>query len=812
MGLYGDVRYCMRSLGRTPAFTAAIVLTLALGLAANTAITTVTDAVLLRQLPYWEPGDLLAITYSATDSPTSGSEIPSPLFSSLAANSRTLRELAAYNVGSLTWLTEQRAQLRVSAAWITSNLFTLLGLTPTAIGRTLGVDDQRQGAAPVVVLSYSFWQSRLGGDPGILGRGLTLRGRSYEVIGVAPADLQFPGYSTPDIFFPIRLPTDSSSVRFVRAIGRRVPGVGLGQVQEELNRTNSQVVQEYPVAVRSRLASDAPGRPRVLLLHEHIVGNLRSTLVLMVGIVASVLIMGCVSVASLLVARYRRAAGDIWTRMALGATPLQLARVAAIDATILSALGGLVAVAVMLLSMEALRELVRDYIPHADTLSLGPRSFWLVGIATFFVGMVCASLAILGTLTSRPQLTRVFAAGPPEGARRWSGYRFWVVVTQVALSVALLAINLLLVRTLLNVTGSQLGFSPSNLLTLRVSPLPRAGEGEREAAVARVLRGVGELPDVTSVGAGTAFPLEGSSFEFAVSVEGYPSPTPDAPLTGVDAVSPGYFRTLGVTLEAGREFSRFDTFGAAPVAIVNQAFAELRGAGRDIVGRRLSLGAGPENANVVIVGVIRDFKNGSPKDPAVPHVYRPVAQAAPQLGWHTLTMAVRTEGQPTMVAQSVRRRIEQESVWTAIYDVLSMEQRVAFFQSPERIRVAVTGLFALVAAVLAGIGVLSLVSYVVAARAREFGVRLALGCPGARLVFDVMKDGLVPATIGVVLGLAGAGVLSGFLQQFLYGIGPADGATLCAVAVAVLCIAGVASYIPARRAAGVDPIEVLRGE
>ena len=204
MGLYGDIRYCMRSLGRTPAFTAGITLTLALALAANAAITTVADAVLLRQLPYWEPGDLLAITYNATDSPISGSEIPSPLLSSLAANSRTLRELAAYNVGSLTWLTDQRAQLRVSAAWIASNFFSLLGLSPPAIGRTLGIDDQRQGAAPVVLLSYSFWQSRLGGDPAILGRRLTLRGRPYEVIGVAPPDLRFPGYSTPDIFLPIR--------------------------------------------------------------------------------------------------------------------------------------------------------------------------------------------------------------------------------------------------------------------------------------------------------------------------------------------------------------------------------------------------------------------------------------------------------------------------------------------------------------------------------------------------------------------------------------------------------------------------------
>ncbi len=802
--MYGDLRFSVRSLARTPGFTSAVVLTLALGLGGNAAVFSVVDAVLIRPLPYPEPQDLVAIAYSGKGPVSSGSQIPSPLFLALSEESRTLQGIAAYNIGSVTWLTNNREQIRVLGARLSPNLFFLLGAARPAFGRQLNAQDGVVEAPRVALLSHSFWRARFGGDRSILEHSLTLDGRSYQIVGVVAEGFRFPGRDTPDVFLPIQLPVNESSVRFLNAVGRVVEGGDIDQVQQEATLVDRRLSVSYPSSLQP-LVEDGVA-PRVLPLQEHIAGDLRDTLLLILGVAASVLFLACVNVASLLLARLNARANDFTSRFAVGATPFQLARQALVEATVLSTLGAIAALATVWVSMEGIRELLTGNIPHSDTVSLDLRSLVVLGTASAVAGMLCASYPLLA-------LSRWHTRVAAWSGRRSMGsrYRDFLVAAQVGVSVTLLVGSLLLTKSLANLTGVNLGFDPNSVLSFRM-PAARGTQAERGAGVREVLRRTRGLPGVLAAGATTALPLEGRSFEFAISVNGNAKPPPGAPLTAVDVASPDYFRALGATLETGRGFDHWDIDGAAPVAVVNEAFAELRLAGRDPLGSRLSLGGDPEDADILVVGVVRDVQNEGPRDNVLPHVYRPFSQAAPQLGWHTLVAIVRTKAEPLAMVRSVRSEIAQIGGWGVMYDVRTLDQRLSSLVAPDRLRASLTSLFALVAVVLAGIGVLSLVSYTVARQLREFGVRRALGCQRFQLLILAMGRGLVPASVGIALGLAGSVSLSGFLTGFLYGTSSSDAATLSLAAVIVLSVAAVASYGPARRASEVDPVRILKNE
>ncbi len=808
--MYTDLRDTIRSLVQTPRLAAAIVLSLALGLGGNAAVAIVVDAVLVRPLPYPDHHELVAITYGARGASASGGQIPSPLFQALAEDSRTLEAIAAYNIGSMVWQTDDREHIRVSAAWMSPGLLSLLGVAPPAIGRMLDGRDDQGGAPPVALVSYAFWRSRLGGDQDVLLHRLMLRGRSYQVVGVVAERFRFPGYDTPEVLIPIGLPVSQSTARLVNVIGRVAMGSDRRQVQEEALLVDARLAGEYPASLQPVVAAGA--EPRVLPLRRHVAGELDGTLTLMLCIAAGVLVLACINVASLLVAKYNGRAREVWTRIAIGATPGQLARRALVEAISLSMVGAGAALAAVWLSMDGMRTLLAGRVPHADALALDLRAVVILGTTASLAGVLCASLPVLALIKWHAQRTLTpghFGLGGAVVGRRYCAYG---VVGQIAVAVVLLVATLLLTRSFANLTNVDWGFDPEDAVTFRV-PAVRGTSSQREAAIREMLQRMRTVPGVLWAGATTALPLEGHDFEFAVSVEGYAQPRPGAPLTAVDLASPGYFRAVGAKLEEGREFTGRDNAGSgAPVAIVNRAFADLHVRDGEPLGRRVSLGGGPDEANIVIVGVVGDIGNRSPSEGVAPHVYRPFAQAAPQMGWHTVTVCVRTAGgAATLVVPSLRALIAQTS-GGVMYDVQTMEQRVATLVAPERVRAELTGLFVVVALILAGVGVLSLVSYTVAEQMREVHVRLALGCPRWRVQHWIMGRGMIPVCIGIVVGLAAAGGLAGVLRGFLYGVGPNDGPTFCAAALIVLCVAGVASYLPARRATEADLGQVLKNE
>ena len=808
--MFGDIRYCVRSLARAPAFTVAVVLTLALGLGGNAAVLGVVDAVLIRPLPYSEPQDLVAITYTGSAPVGSGGQVPSPLFSLLSEESRALKDIAAYNVGSITWLTENREQIRVIAGHVSPRFFFVLGSSVPALGRQLTTQDDVAGAPRVALLSHPFWQTRFGGDRAILGRSLTLNGMSYRIVGIVAEEFRFPGRDTPDVFFPIQLPTSDSSVLFLNAIGRLAEGREIDLAQQEAILVDRRLSAGYPSSLQPFV--EAGAAPRVLPLQAQVVGDLRDTFFLMLAVSACVLLLACVNVASLLLARLGNKANDLTTRFAVGATPFQLARQALVEVMILSILGGLAALAAVWLSMDAMLALLAGRIPKSATVSIDMRWLVLLGAAAALAGGLCAAFPLLALSKWNTRVgARAFGRAGVGRSSMGGRYREFLVAAQVGIAMTLLVSSLLLTRSLLNSTGIELGFQSANLLTFQ-TPGPPGPESARVAGVRELLGRIRTLPGVRSAGATTALPLEGHSFEFAVSVAGSAKPPPGAPLAAVDVASPDYFRALGATLETGRSFDQRDIDEGVPVAIVNEAFAKLRLVEEDPVSGRLSLGGGPADADISIVGVVRDVQNGGPRDEVRPHVYRPFGQAAPQMGWHTLSVVVRTDGDPLATVQSIRSAAAQVGGWVVMYDVRTMAQRLSSLVVPERHRASLTGLFALVALVLAGIGVLSLVSYSVASRMREFGVRLALGARRSQLVMSAMGKGLVPASVGIVFGVVVSLGLSRFLASFLHGTTAGDVGTLFAAALIVFGVAAVASYVPALRASEADPSEILRYE
>jgi putative ABC transport system permease protein len=798
-----DLRYSIRALARTPLFSTAVILTLAIGIGANVAVFSVLDAVLLRGLPYANPHELIAVAYQTGQDMMPGT-VPSPAFLAWRDSSRTLQSLTAYSVGEMGWVLRDGEPVRVSVAFISANFFEVLGVNAVQRGRALQETDEGLGAAPVVLVSDRLWKSRLAGRGDVLGQSMRLNGRSYVIVGVASAGFQFPDTAAPDVLLPLTLPRTTSVVRSIDLIGRLGGGESATDVERDLARLTIAAAPTFPAAMAPLLARGA--RPEVVPLQQRLAGNLRPVLLMAFAAVSVVLFIACANVAGLLLARGTSRDRELSTRIAVGATPARLARLVLTETFLLTAASAALTLALLYWSTTALREALAKTIPHPERLGInGHIVAFLTAIATC-MAIACGLSPVLRVIrsatagTRRPTAVRV---GTDRGLRRW------FVVGQVSTSFVLLLTGFLLLQTLQHLEAVDVGFDPSRVWTFRVPALSlRPPLASTEQAI---LDRISQLPGVVSAGASSAFPFDGHTFRFTVPISDQPPPPIEAhDATRVDAVSTAYFQTMRIRVIDGRDFDQHDTATAPPVAIVNEAFVRAVLTGPRVLGRRLGLGGGPQDATIAIVGVVDNVKDGNPGDAVPPIVYRPFAQAVSQMGWPTADVVIRTSANPTGIAKSARDAVHELVPAATIYDEITMEGRFARVVAPERQRAASFGLFATAAVVLAIVGLYGMLNYSVTRELPEFGIRLALGASPRDLFAQVLRRGAVPTLVGIIIGAGAARFVATLFVGMLYGVTPADPLSYAISAMGMLGMALAACLAPARRAMRADPVALLR--
>jgi putative ABC transport system permease protein len=796
-----DARQRLRVLARTPILTIAIVITFALGVGVNSTVLSLAHSVLLKPLPYRDPASLVAIEYTGAIATGTGTAVPSPVLLSWLARSRTLAALGAYSQGTMTLLSDDGAQRQLAAAWVSGGFFDVLGAT-SSMGR-LFTDEDANSGHPVVVLSRGCWLSRFGGDEHVLGRALELRGRSYLVIGVTADGFWFPGSTQPDVFVPLKLSDAGVVVRFLHVMGRLAPAASPDRAERELASIDREESDRYPAAIHTSIANHA--EPRVIPLQQQINGDLRTVLPVAAGVATCVLLLACVNVCCMMLARARGQRDEMRVRAALGASRGQLLRVVLIDQLLLGILGTSVAFLVVWWAVALLRGALAQFVLDPGTIVLDR---WTLG-ATLAVS------TLAGSLCAMFPAVRLINAGDIGCARRqdvvawgrWARVRRWLVAGEVALALMLLVAGILLARTLWQLTGVDLGFEPSHVLTFRMSS-SRGGYNEvaRLQTIDDILAAVRSTPGVIAAGATTTLPLGAGAFRFAISVDGQPPPEPDTAPMAVDLVSPDYFTAIAARFTAGRTFSPSDTSRAPRVAIVNATFVREKMAGRDPIGRRIGLGGPPD---MLIVGVIEDVRNENPRTRVSAQVFCPFTQSATQMGWHTAIVAVRTRSEPSSLLETIQRKVSTLGRQVALYDWTTLEEPLAASVAPERQRALLFGAFAMLATGLAACGVYGLVAYMVSLRLRELGIRVTLGATPAHVVGCVLYEGIASAAAGIAIGLAAAVGLARVLAGFLYGVPPIDAATYVSATGIIAVMTLLASIVPALRATRVDPRDIL---
>ena len=810
--LIQDARYGLRMLVKTPGFTAVAVLTLALGIGANTAIFSAVDAVLLKSLPYGDPDRLVYVSEFWPHEPLVRTAVPSPDFGNWREHSGLFDGMAGFGGGGAVNLTGSGEPERIQGVAVTANLFAVLGTEPS-LGRSfLPREDQPNGLG-AVILSHALWERRFGRDPRLIGKAVMLDDKSYTVVGVMPASFRFPdnGFRT-ELFLPMGLPAgpnwhDPEHFRLLRMIGRLRPGVTIAAAKSELGGLARQTASEEPPQfVRMRADMEI----HVIPLHEQLVGDVRPVLLILLGAVGLVLLIGCVNVTHLQLARSALRQREIAVRAALGAGKLRLARQLLTEGVLLSLLGGGGGLAVAFYGVRLLRRLGPQTIPQLVRVRIDARMLGFALAVTLLTSIVFGLAPVLAATK-----TDVKESLKEGGLRTTSGQvhrrvRHVLVVAELALAIVLLAGSGLLIRSFIRLSAVDPGFEPRHLLTARITlPKTKYAKPEQQAAFLRhLLEGAQSLHGVQSAAIGSGLPLIGPRSIMGIAVEGKPFPPPGAaPDIPYDDVSADYFRTLQMPLLRGRLFNQRDHEGAPLVAVVNQAFVKRFFPDRDPIGKHVKTGAmtGPW---CEIIGVVGDVKQQGLNRENDPEIYAPYLQSPEP----EMILVLRSAADPSGLTNTVRREVEGIDKNLPVYDAATMEERLADSIAPARFNTLLVSLFAAVALLLAAVGVYGVMSFAVARRTHEIGIRMALGADRRDVLRLVVGEAMILTAIGVGVGVAGALGLTRFLSGLLYGVRPTDPVTFSAVATLLAAVALLASYIPARRAIRVEPVTALRCE
>ncbi|MGE5803234.1 MAG: ABC transporter permease [Gemmatimonadota bacterium] len=794
-----DLRYALRTLRASPTFTAAVIATLALGIGANTAIFSIVNAVLLRPLPYEDPDRLVRIYETAPGRPDDLRSVAQPTLEDWESGLQSFEGIALYGPVSLDLAGAGRPQ-QLAGASVTAAFFPILR-AKAALGRTFTPEEYRPGGPRALVLSDGLWRRQFGADPQVLERPVTLDGESFTVVGVLapgplyPRDAEFWTTTAVDHEFTER------GARHLSALGRLRPDVSLAAATRELELVEQRLAERFPKNYTGYGV-------RLITLRDRIVGSAQTALLVLLGAVGAVLLIACANVTNLVLARASGRGREFAIRAALGAGGARISRQLVLESLLLAFAGAGVGLVGAAWALELFRVLAADSVPRVAEISLDGRVLAFTAAVATLTG-VLVGLAPVSRILQADLHTQLKEGGRSQTAARGrTRLRTVLVVGQTAMAVMLLAAAGLLIRSLERLAGVDPGVRTESVLSFHLGlPPARSGNPVYTVAFYRELRErLAAVPGVSSVGLASRLPLSGddhsNSFRLMAEV-----PVPGQERSAQDrAVSPGYFRTLGIPVR-GREFTDADVSGGLPVVIINDAFARRYFPGVDPLGSQFIPGraGGVPRAIVGVAGDARQFGLDSPAEPEfyIPHAQDP---------WPWLSVVVRTN----VAAQSLVPALEQ-AVWSLDHDmpvtaIRTMDELRMASLAPRRLNMVLLAVFAVVALALAVVGTYAVMAYVVSERVQEIGIRLALGARPAEVLWLVASRGLRVGAIGVLLGLAGALAAGQALRGLLFGVTPADPATLVAVAVVIAVAVLGASYFPARRAARIDPMMALRNE
>jgi putative ABC transport system permease protein len=812
-----DLRYALRMFARTPVFTGLTVLALALGIGANSAIFSVVNAVLLKPLPYAEPDRLVMVWNDNTREGIAQYPMSPANFLDVKAATRTLDRLEMmYSFLTTPTLQTSAGTEQLSASGTTPGMFELLGRR-AALGRTILPSDRAQ----VIVLSDGYWRRRFGADPHIVGRQLTVEAQPTTVIGVMPPDFHFPlksmlgpsGFSPsvePDAWMPIdmtdaRFMQNGVAVRvphYLSVVGRLAEGATVEQARQELIGITARLAQQYPDVNRGLSAT-------VLSLHDQAVGRVRPALVLLLAGVGFVLLMACVNVANLLLARSVARQKEMAVRTALGAGRARLLAQMLAESLLLAAGGGLLGLAFVWAGVRLLVSIAPPELPRLNEVQPDATVILFTAAVSLLAGMlVGAAPAIAAGRGDVHGALKDASRGVAGGILR-QRLRAALVVGEVALAVVLTVGAGLLLRSFVTLLAVDPGFRSENLLTLQIQVPRRLAEAEaRNAFYAELFERLDSLPGVVASGGTTRLPLGSTNVSTRVLVDGRQMTAAEMPEVEMRRAVHEYFRAMGMPILRGRAFTAEDGPRTAPVAVVNQTMARRLWPNEDPIGRRFKMGSNPKTPWSTVIGVVGDLRHaGLDAEPAAEFYiwYQQGPPVAPFL-------VVRTHGDPAALAESVRSELRALEKDMAVYDMRTMTEVRAASVAERRFILILAIAFGVLALTLAAVGVYGVMALVVSERTQEIGIRLALGAEPMRVLGLVVRQAVMLAAIGIAVGFVAALALTPLMAAQLYGIGAADPATLAGVPALLLVVALVACMVPAIRAMRVDPMTALRYE
>ena len=810
--LAGDIRYALRGMMTKRAFSAVVLATLALGIGANVAIFSVVDGVLLRPLPYRDADRIVQIGHTG-----SSSTVSEPEFVDYRDGTRRFERMAAFVEVAAT-LTDERDPERVTVARVSDGFFSILQVPP-ALGRTFVPEEDRRHGYPrrAVVLSHGLWARRFGSDPGVVGREIRLNGVSVTVVGVMPERFAFPS-SDVAVWTPLRLNYDTLWTRnnhYLRLIARLKPGASVAAANADLNTIASRFVRDYPTIYGQKdpLVAVATALP------EQVLGKTRPYLLALLGAVGFVLLIACVNVANLLLARGEARRKELAIRTALGASRGRLARQVMTESALYAIAGGTLGVALAWWAQQALRAVAPASIPRLGEVSING------GVLAFALAITTLTGLLFGLIPalrgSRGDTIRSLREGGKTSSQFGIGRaRGVLVVSEVALAVVLLTGAGLMVRSLWKLQSIELGINPENVLTMSVSfPEPRAALDDPAGPQRTIVQfyedltsRVAALPGVRSVGAVGNLPIADGYSIWSILVDGAPMvPVGQAPSAMPLQVTPGYFRSMGIAVLRGREFTADDRADAPLVAVVNEAAVKKLWPGKSAIGGTIKM-LNTTAPWATVVGVVKDVRSAGYQQDVEPAMYFPHAQSG-KSAYYTpaaMSLVIKTDGDPTVLAAPVRNIVRQLSAVTPVSRVQTMEEVVAASVASRRFSTELLAGFAALALVLAGIGIYGVIAYDVSQRTYEIGLRMALGAQSGQVAGMMLSRGVRLVAIGLGIGVAGSLAVTGVLQSLLVDVSRLDPLTIGGVVVVLGVVAAGAAYLPARRASSVDPMVALR--
>ena len=804
--LFQDVRFGARMLAKHKGFTAVAVLTLALGIGANTAIFSVVNAVLLKPLPYDNSHELVQIW--GTQPQLDTAPMSPANFLDWREQNRVFERVAAYTGQNLN-LSGVADPERIRATRVSADLFELLRVRPE-LGRAFLAEEDQYGGQRVVILSHGLWQRRFGANPEILGRSLTLNDQSYVVVGVMPPDFSFPRTTT-EMWTPIAFSPGERGTRntnYISVLARLKPGVTIEQARSEMEalaRRQQEQYQEANTGIGVKLIS----------YKEQVVGNTRPILLLLLGAVGFVLLIACANVANLLLARAAGRRKEMAVRSALGAGRRRVVRQLLTESVLLALVGGGLGLLLALWGINLLVALQPANIPRLAELRVDRGVLMFASALSLLTGVAFGlAPALRATKLDLNDALKEGGKGADAGGGR-QRLRSILIVSEIALSLVLLIGAGLMIKSFWRLNQVEPGFNAENTLTMVVSlPTTRYAEPGRQVAFFRqAVERVGNLPGVDAAGVTTNIPLFGGN-STGFNVEGDPPYAPgQRPLVEYRSVSPGYFRAMGIPLLRGRTFNEQDGGDAPGVVIINETLARRHFPGEDPLGKRLGF-SGPTDWRE-IVGVVRDTRNYGLDEEVKPEAYMPYTQSAPGYLAGSISgmiLVARTASDPQGMSAAIKREVQGLDGNLPVYNIKTMEQHLAESTAQRRFNMLLLSAFAGVAVLLAVFGLYGVMSYMVSQRTREIGLRMALGAQARDILGMAVRQGVVLILIGIGVGLAGALALTRVMSGLLYGVDATDPATFAAIVLLLAFASLIACYIPARRATRVDPLIALKYE